>query len=137
LLLDGKLLLKVSDFGLARQQNDLSPTGLPYPMSTPPEALREMADCSVWTTKCDAWQFGLLICDVLSCGKNSLSQFNFSVQALLDALSRNWMPERPALCNDAFWYLVQKCLQQNPIYRPEFVEIVAQIEHIFSQFKPL
>eukprot|EP00906_Rhabdomonas_costata_P003896 RCo005866 len=133
LLLDGKLLVKVSDFGLARRQNDLSPTGLPYPLSTPPEALRSTDDSSVWTTKCDAWQFGLMLCDVLSLGRPSLGEFNYNVQALLDALDHGWLPERPKLCSDGWWALVVQCLRQDPLERPEFEEIVERIEVLSAE----
>ena len=56
--------LQVSDFGLAKRADDFRPTGLPYPLTTAPEVLRNMEDTSIWTTKSDVWQFGLLICEV-------------------------------------------------------------------------
>jgi len=128
-LTDGEVV-KVSDFGLAKRADDFRPTGLPYPLTTAPEVLRNMEDTSIWTTKSDVWQFGLLICEVLSFGVNPLKEFNISVPALLAGLDQNWLPARPDLCPDALWRVAVMCLQQDPKRRPEMSSIVPLMEAV-------
>eukprot|EP00667_Euglena_gracilis_P017253 EG_transcript_18141 len=122
ILTDGEIV-KVSDFGLAKRASDHNPTGLPYPLTTAPEVLRNMNDTAIWTTKADVWQYGLLLCEAVSFGVNPLQEFNVSVDALMAALDRRWLPARPPLCPDALWRIVVMCLEQDHRVRPE-MEVV-------------
>jgi serine/threonine protein kinase len=124
---DGELM-KVSDFGLAKRTTDQTATGLPYPLTTAPEVLRNMNDLGIWTPKADVWQFGLLLCEVFSFGVNPLKEFNVSVEALLEALDRGWVPARPALCPDPLWRIILMCVEQDHNVRPDLATVVPHLE---------
>eukprot|EP00668_Euglena_longa_P016457 GGOE01020715.1.p1 GENE.GGOE01020715.1~~GGOE01020715.1.p1 ORF type:complete len:374 (-),score=97.28 GGOE01020715.1:294-1343(-) len=134
ILTDGELM-KVSDFGLAKRANDHSPTGLPYPLTTAPEVLRNMNDTSIWSTKADVWQYGLLLCEAFSFGINPLKEFNVSVSALMAALDRRWLPARPQLCPEALWHIIVMCLEQDHRVRPE-MEVVVPLMETFASSLP-
>lgn len=66
-LVDDNHLVKISDFGMSRLENEYCTTGSgPIPlMWTAPEAIR-----GTYTSKSDVWSFGILMWEVFSKGEN-------------------------------------------------------------------
>lgn len=134
MLMEGEVV-KLSDFGLAKSVSDKSPSNKPYPLNTAPEALRDLSNPNVWTAKCDVWQFGLLIWEVFSFGRDPLQRFNNSVEQLLAALDADWRPERPNKIPDAAWELALQCIKQDPTFRPNFEDISTQLDHMSKRLR--
>lgn len=136
-ILISKDIVKVADFGLAMTVGDKEPTHLPKPLSTAPEAIKDLKNLYVWTKKCDVWSFGLLMAEVMSFGEDPLGEFKNSVSALLFALERGWLPMRPSLCIDSIWNLVIACLHQDPTKRPNFDQISSVLSNYWVQAQHL
>jgi len=120
-------VIKVADFGLAKACSNRSTHGLPKPLSTAPECIKDLENPDVWVPKCDIWSFGLMLCEIFALGADPLEEFHHSVPALMEALSKGWLPQRPALCPSPFWDLILSCLRQKASERPSMEDITAKI----------
>eukprot|EP00667_Euglena_gracilis_P003372 EG_transcript_3380 len=131
-MLFGNEVIKVADFGLAKCTSNRLTHGLPKPLSTAPECIRDLENPSIWTDRSDVWSFGLMICEIFELGLDPLDHFHHSVPALMDSLDKGWLPNRPALCPDTIWELTLRCLRLKPQERPsmdELVTIMAAYRH--------
>ncbi|ESO12635.1 hypothetical protein HELRODRAFT_63524, partial [Helobdella robusta] len=128
----GKLIVKIGDFGLARDVyiNDYykkEGEGLLPVRWMAPESLVD----GIFTTYSDIWSFGVLIWEVLSLGNQPyLAQSNLEV---LQYVRSGGILDRPSKCPDQLYNLMVRCWAYQPDKRPCFHTIVKLIKHVSHQ----
>ncbi|XP_014210832.1 platelet-derived growth factor receptor alpha-like [Copidosoma floridanum] len=125
-LMDGNLVLKVSDFGLSRRGAytlGLSPEVRRLPIRwMPPEAVGR----GVFTSKSDVWSYGLVLWEIASLG--DLPHPRIPDDQLLGFLvEREGRPE-PLGC-DPMRRIMDGCWSRKPEGRPHFWQIVGWLEN--------
>ncbi|XP_071656375.1 ephrin type-B receptor 4-like isoform X1 [Patagioenas fasciata] len=125
-LVDARLVCKVSDFGLARATAPQGPdatytstAGGKIPVRwTAPEALARRSFS--WAS--DVWSFGVVMWEVLSFGERPY--WDMDNQAVLRALDRGYRLPRPPRCPPALHRLMLRCWRRRPRARPRFRQLL-------------
>ncbi|NXH43816.1 FES kinase, partial [Dicaeum eximium] len=114
--------LKISDFGMSRQEEDgiYASTGgmkqIPVKW-TAPEAL----NYGRYSSESDVWSFGILLWEAFSLG--AVPYANLSNQQTREAVEHGMRLDPPELCPEEVYQLMQRCWEYDPHRRPSFCTI--------------
>ncbi|XP_023581724.1 tyrosine-protein kinase Fes/Fps isoform X2 [Trichechus manatus latirostris] len=128
-LVTEKNILKISDFGMSRQEADgvyAASGGLrQVPVKwTAPEAL----NYGRYTSESDVWSFGILLWETFSLGASPYP--NLSNQQTRDFVEKGGRLPCPELCPDAVFRLMEQCWAYEPGQRPSFSIICQELQSI-------
>lgn len=122
-------VVKISDFGMSRQEQDgvYSAAGgmkqIPVKW-TAPEAL----NYGRYTTESDVWSFGVLLWETFSRGVTPYTiPHNMSNQQTRDEVERGYRMPAPNSCPDEIYALMCQCWQYDPRKRPSFRKLKADL----------
>ncbi|XP_016403899.1 tyrosine-protein kinase Fes/Fps-like [Sinocyclocheilus rhinocerous] len=122
-------VVKISDFGMSRQEQDgvYSATGgmkqIPVKW-TAPEAL----NYGRYTTESDVWSFGVLLWETFSRGVTPYSiPHNMNNQQTRDEVERGYRMPAPNNCPGEIYALMCQCWQYDPRNRPSFRKLKADL----------
>ncbi|XP_028670363.2 hepatocyte growth factor receptor [Erpetoichthys calabaricus] len=134
-MLDEKYIVKVADFGLARDVYDKeyysvhNKSGVKLPVKW---MALESLQTHKFTTKSDVWSFGVLLWELMTRGAPPYSDVNsFDITVFLMQGRRLLQPE---FCPDSLYSVMIECWHPRPEQRPSFSELVSRISSIFSSF---
>ncbi|NXP68959.1 FES kinase, partial [Chloropsis cyanopogon] len=114
--------LKISDFGMSREEEDgiYASTGgmkqIPVKW-TAPEAL----NYGRYSSESDVWSFGILLWEAFSLG--AVPYANLSNQQTREAVEHGMRLEPPEQCPEEVYQLMQRCWEYDPRKRPSFSTI--------------
>ncbi|XP_060611443.2 tyrosine-protein kinase Fes/Fps [Anolis sagrei] len=118
-LVTEKYALKISDFGMSREQEDgvYASTGgmkqIPVRW-TAPEAL----SCGLYSSQSDVWSFGILLWEAFSLGATPYP--NMSNQQTREAVEKGVRLNAPDRCPEEVYQLMLRCWEYEPQDRPTF-----------------
>ncbi|XP_061553784.1 tyrosine-protein kinase Fer isoform X2 [Phycodurus eques] len=114
-------LLKISDFGMSRQEDDgvYSSSGLKQiPIKwTAPEAL----NYGRYTSESDVWSYGILLWETFSLGVCPYP--GMTNQQAREQVEKGYRMACPQRCPDDVYKVMQRCWQYSPDERPKFSEL--------------
>ncbi|XP_028254088.1 tyrosine-protein kinase Fer-like isoform X1 [Parambassis ranga] len=117
---DGSVL-KISDFGMSRQEDDgvYSSSGLKQiPIKwTAPEAL----NYGRYSSESDVWSYGILLWETFSLGVCPYP--GMTNQQAREQVEKGYRMACPQRCPDDVYRVMQRCWQYNPEDRPKFSEL--------------
>ncbi|KAM9275669.1 tyrosine-protein kinase Fes/Fps [Morus bassanus] len=118
-LVTEKNTLKISDFGMSRQEEDgiyASTAGMKQiPVKwTAPEAL----NYGRYSSESDVWSFGILLWEAFSLG--AVPYTNLSNQQTREAVEQGVRLDPPEQCPEEVYRLMQRCWEYDPRKRPSF-----------------
>nr|XP_061819507.1 tyrosine-protein kinase Fes/Fps-like isoform X1 [Nerophis lumbriciformis] len=124
-------VVKISDFGMSRQQDDgvySAEGGLrQIPIKwTAPEAL----NYGRYTTESDVWSFGVLLWEVFSLGIQPYA--NMSNQQTRDEVEKGYRMAAPQDCPVEVSRLMSSCWQHESKNRPSFKTLRAELNAIYK-----
>lgn len=126
-LVGEKNIVKISDFGMSREEREYVISGGPKQIPvkwTAPEAL----NYGLYTWACDVWSFGILVWEVFSEGETPYpGMSNTEAKARVDS---GYRMSRPARCPQDLFNLVLTCWSQVQIDRPHFSDICRCLNNI-------
>lgn len=131
-LVSDDYVLKIADFGLARDIhcNDYyrKQTNSRLPVKwMAPEALFHR----VYTTQSDVWSFGILLWEIMTLGGTPYPSVP-SVEKLFQLLRQGHRMEKPPCCSLEIYVLMRECWSYNPNERPNFCELVDDLDRILT-----
>ncbi|NXG84116.1 FES kinase, partial [Stercorarius parasiticus] len=121
-LVTEKNTLKISDFGMSREEEDgvYASTGgmkqIPVKW-TAPEAL----NYGRYSSESDVWSFGILLWEAFSLG--AVPYANLSNQQMREAVEQGMRLDPPEQCPEEVYWLMQRCWEYDPRKRPSFSAI--------------
>ena len=128
-LVGNRNLCKVSDFNIAcvNKEDIYNPhEGTKFPVKwTAPEA----ALYNRFSIKSDIWSFGIVICELLTCGAMPYPGMN-NLQ-VLEAVERGYRMPPPDNCPDAIYNIMLSCWKDEADNRPTFEHLKYQLEDYF------
>ncbi|XP_039677852.1 tyrosine-protein kinase Fer [Perca fluviatilis] len=114
-------VLKISDFGMSRQEDDgiYSSSGLKQiPIKwTAPEAL----NYGRYSSDSDVWSYGILLWETFSLGVCPYP--GMTNQQAREQVEKGYRMACPQRCPDDVYKVMQRCWQYNPEERPKFSEL--------------
>ncbi|KAM6902785.1 tyrosine-protein kinase Fer isoform 1-T1 [Xenentodon cancila] len=117
---DGSVL-KISDFGMSRQEDDgvYSSSGLKQiPIKwTAPEAL----NYGRYSSESDVWSYGILLWETFSLGVCPYP--GMTNQQAREQVEKGYRMASPQRCPDDVYQVMQRCWQYNPEDRPRFSDL--------------
>ncbi|XP_048119536.1 tyrosine-protein kinase Fes/Fps isoform X1 [Alosa alosa] len=122
-------VVKISDFGMSREEEDgvYSAAGgmkqIPVKW-TAPEAL----NYGRYTSESDMWSFGVLLWETFSRGITPYT--NMSNQQTRDEVERGFRLPAPSNCPAEVYALMSQCWQYDPRRRPTFSKIRLDLSHL-------
>ncbi|NXD83913.1 FES kinase, partial [Halcyon senegalensis] len=121
-LVTEKNTLKISDFGMSREEEDgvyASTAGMKQiPIKwTAPEAL----NYGRYSSESDVWSFGILLWEAFSLG--AVPYTNLSNQQTREAVEQGVRLDPPEQCPEEVYRLMQRCWEYDPRKRPSFSAI--------------
>ncbi|KAM8784034.1 tyrosine-protein kinase Fes/Fps isoform 1-T1 [Rhynchonycteris naso] len=128
-LVTEKNVLKISDFGMSREEEDgiyAASGGLrQVPVKwTAPEAL----NYGRYSSESDVWSFGILLWETFSLGASPYP--NLSNQQTREFIEKGGRLPCPELCPDAVFRLMEQCWAYEPGQRPRFSTIYQELQSI-------
>ncbi|XP_006867208.1 PREDICTED: tyrosine-protein kinase Fes/Fps isoform X4 [Chrysochloris asiatica] len=128
-LVTEKNVLKISDFGMSREEADgiyAASGGLrQVPVKwTAPEAL----NYGRYSSESDVWSFGILLWETFSLGASPYP--NLSNQQTREFVEKGGRLPCPELCPDAVFRLMEQCWAYEPGQRPSFSIIYQELQSI-------
>uniref|UniRef100_A0A8C8ZG64 Tyrosine-protein kinase n=1 Tax=Prolemur simus TaxID=1328070 RepID=A0A8C8ZG64_PROSS len=128
-LVTEKNVLKISDFGMSREEADgiyAASGGLrQVPVKwTAPEAL----NYGRYSSESDVWSFGILLWETFSLGASPYP--NLSNQQTREFVEKGGRLPCPELCPDAVFRLMEQCWAYEPGQRPNFSTICQELYSI-------
>lgn len=128
-LLDEKSSVKISDFGMSREEQEyVVSDGLKQiPIKwTAPEAL----NYGKYTSLSDVWSYGILMFEIFSRGQTPYQGMsNTKAREMVESGYRMPAPEKTP---DVIYQLMARCWQYDPEQRPRFAEIHSELEMTMS-----
>lgn len=125
LLVSEDFTVKVADFGLARIVN--TNTGMTSQIGTPHWTAPEVVETKYYSTSADVYSFGIVMWELLTRDEPYRNVPNFTVYRVIEQDLRPSVP--PDACVP-FVQLMKRCWARDPALRPNFEEIVEQLEVI-------
>lgn len=128
-LVTEKNVLKISDFGMSREEADgiyAASAGLrQVPVKwTAPEAL----NYGRYSSESDVWSFGILLWETFSLGASPYP--NLTNQQTREFVEKGHRLPCPELCPDAVFRLMEQCWAYEPGQRPSFSIICQELHSI-------
>ncbi|XP_068280448.1 tyrosine-protein kinase Fer-like [Nyctibius grandis] len=127
-LVDESNILKISDFGMSRQEDDgvYSSSGLKQiPIKwTAPEAL----NYGRYTSESDVWSFGILLWETFSLGVCPYP--GMMNQQAREQVEKGYRMSTPQKCPEEIYKIMQRCWAYKPENRPKFSEIQKELSSI-------
>ncbi|XP_038626362.1 tyrosine-protein kinase Fer isoform X2 [Tachyglossus aculeatus] len=121
-------ILKISDFGMSRQEDDgvYSSSGLKQiPIKwTAPEAL----NYGRYTSESDAWSFGILLWETFSLGVCPYP--GMTNQQAREQVEKGYRMSAPQKCPEDIYKIMLRCWDYKPENRPKFSEIFKELNSI-------
>ncbi|KAM4753840.1 tyrosine-protein kinase Fer isoform 3-T17 [Cyanocitta cristata] len=121
-------ILKISDFGMSRQEDDgvYSSSGLKQiPIKwTAPEAL----NYGRYTSESDVWSFGILLWETFSLGVCPYP--GMTNQQAREQVEKGYRMSAPQKCPEEIHKIMQRCWDYKPENRPKFSEIQKELSSI-------
>ncbi|XP_026178329.1 tyrosine-protein kinase Tec isoform X2 [Mastacembelus armatus] len=126
-LVNENLVVKVSDFGMARYVLDnqyTSSSGAQFPVKwSPPEVF----NFCKYSSKSDVWSYGVLMWEVLTEGRMPFEQHqNHQVVSLVTQGHRLYRPKKATF---AIYDIMQLCWHERPEERPSFSQLCMMISN--------
>ncbi|XP_015694233.1 serine/threonine-protein kinase STY46 [Oryza brachyantha] len=129
LLMDEHELIKVADFGVARVKAEsgimTAETGT-YRWMAP-----EVIEHKPYDSKADVFSFGVVLWELLT-GKIPY-EFLTPLQAAIGVVQEGLRPVIPKGTDPKLALLLESCWQQNPVNRPDFVQILQKLDEIAEE----
>ncbi|XP_034988068.1 tyrosine-protein kinase Fes/Fps [Zootoca vivipara] len=131
-LVTEKNTLKISDFGMSREQEDgiYASTGgmkqIPVKW-TAPEALSH----GRYSSESDVWSFGILLWEAFSLGATPYP--NMTNQQTREFVEKGMRLSIPDLCPEVVYQLMEKCWEYEPQNRPSFSTIHQELVVILKK----
>ena len=130
-MLDNEITAKISDFGLSK---DVYETQYYYSESDTKLPIRWMAPESlekgIYNSKTDVWSYGILVWELLTRGVTPYpSVDNWDI---LNYIKRGRRLPCPSHCPINIYTMLLNCWSHNPKERPDFIEMINQIEKLFN-----
>ncbi|CAH1707424.1 tyrosine-protein kinase Fer isoform X3 [Aphis gossypii] len=133
-LVDDKNIVKISDFGMSREEEEyiVSDGMKQIPIKwTAPEAL----NFGKYTTLCDVWSYGVLCWEIFAKGGTPYSGLsNSKAREKIDTGYRMPAPEGTP---EEIYRLMLQCWQYQPENRPHFDSIYATMESLVKSLSPV
>ncbi|OCT98549.1 tyrosine-protein kinase Fer isoform X2 [Xenopus laevis] len=121
-------VLKISDFGMSRQEDDgiYSSSGLKQiPIKwTAPEAL----NYGRYSSESDVWSFGILLWETFSLGVCPYP--GMTNQQAREQVEKGYRMSAPQDCPEEVFRIMQKCWEYKPENRPKFSEMQKELSFI-------
>ncbi|KAJ7986995.1 hypothetical protein DPEC_G00334170 [Dallia pectoralis] len=118
-------LLKISDFGMSRQEDDgiYSSSGLKQiPIKwTAPEAL----NYGRYSSESDVWSYGILLWETFSLGVCPYP--GMTNQQAREQVEKGYRMSCPQKCPDEVYKVMQKCWEYKPENRPKFADLQKEL----------
>lgn len=135
-LISEGFLLKVADFGLARELTEKDYYRKITSGKLPARWMAiESLDCErIHTHKSDVWSFGVVLWEICSYGRlpyGSKDIASTCESLLLYLKGGNRLP-LPEQCSDKMYELMLKCWDSNPINRPSFSDLINIFDELLS-----
>ncbi|KAM9311381.1 tyrosine-protein kinase Fes/Fps [Gastrophryne carolinensis] len=133
-LVTEKNVLKISDFGMSREEADgvYSSTGgmkqIPVKW-TAPEAL----NYGRYSSESDVWSFGILLWEAFSLGAVPYASMNN--QQTREAIEQGTRLQAPDNCPDDIYQLMLRCWEYDPRKRPSFSTVHQELVSIKKRFR--
>ncbi|KAM5192922.1 tyrosine-protein kinase Fer [Mantella aurantiaca] len=120
--------LKISDFGMSRQEDDgiYSSSGLKQiPIKwTAPEAL----NYGRYSSESDVWSFGILLWETFSLGVCPYP--GMTNQQAREQVEKGYRMSVPQKCPEEVFKIMQRCWEYKPENRPKFIEVQKELAAI-------
>ncbi|XP_018414818.1 PREDICTED: tyrosine-protein kinase Fer [Nanorana parkeri] len=120
--------LKISDFGMSRQEDDgiYSSSGLKQiPIKwTAPEAL----NFGRYSSESDVWSFGILLWETFSLGVCPYP--GMTNQQAREQVEKGYRMSAPQKCPEEVFKIMQRCWEYKPENRPKFIEVQKELAAI-------
>lgn len=127
LVSEGKML-KISDFGMSRQEDDgvYSSSGLKQiPIKwTAPEAL----NYGRYSSESDVWSYGVLLWETFSLGVCPYP--GMTNQQAREQVEKGYRMSRPQRCPEQIYTVMQRCWSYSPDERPKFSQIHRELSQV-------
>ncbi|KAG9487956.1 hypothetical protein GDO78_007648 [Eleutherodactylus coqui] len=121
-------ILKISDFGMSRQEDDgiYSSSGLKQiPIKwTAPEAL----NYGRYSSESDVWSFGILLWETFSLGVCPYP--GMTNQQAREQVEKGYRMSAPQKCPEEVFKIMQRCWEYKPENRPKFIEMQKELSSI-------
>uniref|UniRef100_A0A8C7QYT9 Tyrosine-protein kinase n=1 Tax=Oncorhynchus mykiss TaxID=8022 RepID=A0A8C7QYT9_ONCMY len=121
-------LLKISDFGMSRQEDDgiYSSSGLKQiPIKwTAPEAL----NYGRYSSESDVWSYGILLWETFSLGVCPYP--GMTNQQAREQVEKGYRMSCPQKCPDEVYKVMQKCWEYKPEIRPKFADLQKELASV-------
>ncbi|PRP85757.1 hypothetical protein PROFUN_06351 [Planoprotostelium fungivorum] len=127
LLLDAAMNIKISDFGLSREDNvyNAKTTAIPYRWAAP-----EVIQDGVSTLQSDVWSFGVVVWEIFT---GALVPYrSLTNREVSEQVPNGLRLEEPESCPPAMWEIVTDCWAATPTSRPSFDVIRNRFNSQFS-----
>lgn len=134
ILVTSQLVIKIADFGLARDITESDyyrkkgPTQLPWKWMSL-EALTQY----IFTTANDIWSFGVLFWEICTLGGSPYPGIKHD--QLIHSLKSGARLRKPALSGNEEYQIMQSCWHEDPVQRPNFDKL-SEIFDSFLQSQP-
>ncbi|XP_072315057.1 tyrosine-protein kinase Tec [Eucyclogobius newberryi] len=133
-LVNDSLVVKVSDFGMARYVLDdqyTSSSGAKFPVKwSPPEVF----NFCKYSSKSDVWSFGVLMWEVFTEGRMPFEpNSNHEVVVMVTQGHRLY---KPKLASKTIYGVMQECWHEKPDKRPSFKQLVSKIYGVLEDDAP-
>ena len=132
-LLDERMRVKVSDFGMTTQLNNTSYYRLQKEKPLPRKWMAiESLQTYVFTIKTDVWSYGVLLWELWTRG--AMPYENVLNSELIHYLKMDQRLSKPEYCPNVVYSLCLRCWDIDPDYRPEFDFIKNKLDTCIKQF---
>lgn len=132
-LVGAKNSLKISDFGMSREEEEYqidSNNMRQIPIKwTAPEAM----NYGRYTSQSDVWSYGVLLWEIFSRGSTPYPGMNNNEAR--EKIEAGYRMNQPPECPDAVWEWISACWRKEPEDRPNFSEIKGAMKKIHKIFK--
>ncbi|XP_065209680.1 plexin-A4-like [Planococcus citri] len=127
-------VMKIADFGLARDIRQVDyyklKTGGKLPVKwMAPETMKDRRH----TSKSDVWSYGVLLWEIMTLGEDPYPLYN-DAKKLMDDIESGYRLKKPANCSINTYCLMCKCWNYLPADRPEFTNIIKDLDGMLMNF---
>ncbi|XP_076362758.1 vascular endothelial growth factor receptor 1-like isoform X2 [Tachypleus tridentatus] len=131
-LLSEDNIVKICDFGLAKDcykySNYVKKGDGPLPVKW--MAIESIRD-KVFTIQSDVWSFGVLMWEFFTLGSNPYPGIDID-EEFYKKLKNGYRMEKPELCPDDVYNIMQDCWKEEPAGRPDFTALVDKLGNLLE-----